>query len=404
MVHERVPRLGGMAETVDVVTERMAAGGDALGRMPDGRVLFVAGALPGESVTVRVQQSKKDYAKGTVGHVLDPSPHRVQPACPELARGCGGCSWQHVQPVAQVEMKADIVRDALRRTARMPDASVRVGGSVPAERYRTTLRLAVREDGRVGFRAAGSHRVVAVDGCAVAHPVLSSLLPGLRVRGAAELQVRVSGHSGELTALPLDDRGRPVAAMVDGIPAAGAVGPDARLVERVAGRSLRVSAPSFFQSGPDAAELLVSSVAAVVGPATGSFLDAYGGVGLFAATLAAPVDGEVVLVEGSASSCADARVNLPDASVVHSRFEDWPPRPFDTVVADPSRSGLGAAAAAVVAATGAARLVLVSCDPVAMARDAALLAARGYRHGGSTVLDLFPHTPHVEVVSVFQPA
>ena len=71
------------------------------------------------------------------------------------------------------------------------------------------------------------------------------------------------------------------------------------------------------------------------------------------------------------------------------------------VVADPARAGLGREAVALVAATGAGTVVLVSCDPVAMARDTALLAAHGYRHGGSTVLDLFPHTPHVEVVTRF---
>jgi len=388
------------ADTVDTVAERMAAGGDALARMPDGRVLFVDGALPGESVRVAISQSRKDYAKGTVREVLTASPHRVQPACPELARGCGGCGWQHVQPTAQLHLKADIVREALRRTARLADAEVRLGQSVPSQGYRTTLRLAVRDDGRVGFRAAGSHRVVAVEGCMVAHPTLSDMVAGLRVRGASEVQVRVSRHSGEVTVLPLDARGRPCAARIDGLPASSSVGPEARLVERVAGVPLRVSSPSFFQSGPDAAELLVSTVAAVLGGSHGRFLDAYGGVGLFGAVLA---EGAVVLVEGSASSCADARVNLPTATVAESRFEEWQPVPVQVAVADPARSGLGARAAGVLASTRPERLVVVSCDPVAMARDTALLAAQGLQHRGSTVLDLFPHTPHVEVVSLFVP-
>lgn len=386
------------AETVETVAGDMAAGGDALARMPDGRVLFAAGALPGEVVRVRLDQSRKDYAKGSVAEVLTPSPSRVRPPCPEVARGCGGCGWQHAAPAAQLEMKAGIVRDALRRTARLPEAGVRVGGAVSPQGYRTSLRLAVRDDGRVGFRSAGSHRVVAVDGCMVAHPTLSAMLPGLRVSGAAEVQLRVSRHTGEVTALPLDRRGRPTAARVDGLPAAASVGADAQLVERVAGRSLRVTSQSFFQSGPDAAELLVSAVAGVLGRAAGLFLDAYGGVGLFAATLA---EGDVVLVEGSASSCADARVNLPTATVVRSRFEDWTPVKVDVAVADPARAGLGGKAAEVLAATHPERLVLVSCDPVAMARDTALLSAHGLQHSGSIVLDLFPHTHHVEVVSSF---
>jgi 23S rRNA (uracil1939-C5)-methyltransferase len=390
-----------MAEIVETVAERMAAGGDALARMPDGRVLFASGALPGERVSVQVRQSRKDFAKGSVLEVLDASPHRVQPPCPELARGCGGCGWQHLAPRAQLDLKADIVRDALRRTARLPEVPVHVGAAVAAHGYRTTVRVAVTDGGRVGFRAASSNRVVSVDGCMVAHPLLSSLLPRLRVSGAAEVQLRVSRHTGEVTVLPLDARGAPTRAQVQGLPQGVGVGAGAQLVERVAGRPLRVSAASFFQSGPDAAELLVSTVAGMLGRTTGRFLDAYGGVGLFGATLA---EGDVVLVEGAPSSCADARVNLPEATVVQSRFEDWEPVEVDAAVADPARSGLGSRAVGVLVATRARQLVLVSCDPVSMARDVALLGGHGYRLRSTTVLDLFPHTPHVEVVSSFHQA
>ncbi|MEY4174206.1 MAG: hypothetical protein RI900_1371, partial [Actinomycetota bacterium] len=147
-----------MAEIVETVAERMAAGGDALARMPDGRVLFAEGALPGERVRVQVTQAKKDFARGVVADVLEVSPHRVVPPCPEVARGCGGCSWQHADSAAQLVMKADVVRDALRRTARMPDATVVEGGSVPAHGYRTTVRLAVRDDGDAAEQR-GEHRV-----------------------------------------------------------------------------------------------------------------------------------------------------------------------------------------------------------------------------------------------------
>ncbi|MEY4174841.1 MAG: hypothetical protein RI900_2006, partial [Actinomycetota bacterium] len=268
----------------------------------------------------------------------------------------------------------------------------------PAHGYRTTVRLAVRDDGRVGFRAESSHRVVAVDHCLVANPALSALLGGITVDGATELQLRYSRHTGEITALPLDQRGRPARARVRGLPAGAAVGAESALTERVAGIDLRVSASSFFQSGPDAAELLVSSVRGVLGETEGPFLDAYGGVGLFGATVGGT---QVVLVEESPSSCADAAVNLPDATVVRGRFEHWTPSPVSVAVADPARSGLGADAAAVLVAARARRLVLVSCDPVAMARDTAALVAHGLRHESSTVLDLFPHTPHVEVVTAF---
>jgi 23S rRNA (uracil1939-C5)-methyltransferase len=128
-------------------------------------------------------------------------------------------------------------------------------------------------------------------------------------------------------------------------------------------------------------------------------LDAYGGIGLFAATLGAQ---RSIVVESSASSCADAIANLGDrATVHHTTFERWVPQLVDLAVVDPARAGLGREATDVLVATGAARVVLVSCDPVSLARDTTLLAAHGYRHAGSTVLDLFPHTPHVEVVTRF---
>ena len=90
--------------------------------------------------------SKRDYARATVVEVVEPSPHRVSPPCPALAAGCGGCAWQHVASDAQLELKAAVVADALRRTAKLPDAAVHLGAAVPPWGYRTTLRLAVASD------------------------------------------------------------------------------------------------------------------------------------------------------------------------------------------------------------------------------------------------------------------
>lgn len=382
-----------------VVAEKVAAGGDAIAHLDDGRVVFVDGAIPGETVQVAVHTSKKDFAKASVLAVLEPSPDRVVAPCPEQVNGCGGCGWQHVAPTAQLRLKADIVADALRRTARLPDARVETGGAVDPWAYRTTMRLAVDADGHAGLRAAASHRVVSLRSCMVAHPALAALLPDLRVTGADEVTLRVSAATGEATAWSFAADAR-----IRGLPAHVGVGGSAVLHEQVAGTRLRVSAASFFQSGPAAAELLVRTVREACGEdLTGlrtPLLDAYGGIGLFAATLGAE---HSIVVESSVSSCADAVENLGDRATVHRMpFERWSPEPVGLAVVDPARAGLGAEAAAVLAATGAPTLVLVSCDPVSLARDTTLLAAHGYRHAGSTVLDLFPHTPHVEVVTRFE--
>jgi 23S rRNA (uracil1939-C5)-methyltransferase len=231
----------------------------------------------------------------------------------------------------------------------------------------------------------------------VAHPALSSLLADIRVRGADELTLRVSLASGEITALPSQ-----AGAEVVGLPNHARIGADASLTEHIDRVPLRVSSASFFQSGPAAAELLVSAVRERCGELLHTdepVLDAYGGIGLFAATL--PMR-RAVVVESSPTACADARVNVPGASVRHTAFERWTPSPVRLAVVDPARSGLGAEGVGVLVGTGAERIVLVSCDPVSLARDTALLVARGHRHAGSGVLDLFPHTPHVEVVTTFE--
>jgi 23S rRNA (uracil1939-C5)-methyltransferase len=162
-----------------------------------------------------------------------------------------------------------------------------------------------------------------------------------------------------------------------------------------------VSAGSFFQSRSDGAVLLSDLVAAEVPEGTERLVDAYAGVGLFAATVAPGA--EVIVLEQSPAAVSDARCNLVDraATIVRGDVARWRPAPAEVVIADPARAGLGAKAASVLAGTGADRFVLVSCDAAALARDASLLAGFGYRHRRTTVVDLFPHTPHVECVSVF---
>ena len=98
--------------------ERLVAGGDALGHLADGRVIFVPGALPGELVDVQITQAKKDFARGTVASIVEPSEHRVAPPCEHVARGCGGCSWQHLDVAQHMEAKVAIVREAYAAMAR----------------------------------------------------------------------------------------------------------------------------------------------------------------------------------------------------------------------------------------------------------------------------------------------
>jgi 23S rRNA (uracil1939-C5)-methyltransferase len=391
--------------------DRLVAGGDAMGRDDQGRVVFVPGALPGELVEVDVVSAKRDFARGHLVEVLERSPVRDSPSCPHRRAGCGGCDWMHLRPAAQVDAKVDIVAESLRRIGRLDSALVeRIvhrGAAVSQFGYRTTIRVVGGPGGTLGFRETASDRVVPVTSCPIADSRLSRLLAVIEVDEGAELTLRTSVATGAITAL-WDKRFR---GAIRGLPPEVHVGERAWLVEQVAGRDLRVSAGSFFQSGPQAAELLVLAVREAAPELAGAThaLDAYGGVGLFAATAMADV-GRVTLVESSASACRDAEHNLADrsVSVVRSEVGRWVPPggaaapPVDVVVADPARSGLGRPGVSALTATGAGVLVLVSCDPVSLARDVQLLGDAGYRPEQVEVLDLFPNTHHVETVTRFR--
>jgi 23S rRNA (uracil1939-C5)-methyltransferase len=380
----------------------MAAGGEAVARGPGGRVVFVQGALPGETVDAVVYDERASYARATVVGVIRPSPARVEAPCPHVARGCGGCGWQHISPPAQVDLKVGLVAEALRRTGGAPGADVLAGPALASTGYRTTVRVAVVASGRAGFRRARSHDVVDVDSCLVAHPLVEELLVSGDLGGAGEALLRIGARTGQRLCVLSPT-------------AAGArLGPDVRVIgqdelaggrrawifEEVAGVRLRLSAESFFQARPDGAEVLVDLVGqALRGAPPGPLVDAYGGVGLFGATVGR--DRPVTVLETSASAIADARVNLPTARARRTDVARWRPQPAAAVVADPPRAGLGRGAAAVLAGTGASHLALVSCDPASLARDAALLSAHGFRLQWATVVDMFPGTPHIETVSCF---
>ncbi len=398
-------RSSGTVAGVTVVTlrpDRFAAGGEAIARDDDGRIVFVRGALPGETVEAELTAAKKDWARAVTVDVLDASPDRVTPPCPSRRAGCGGCGWQHLTVEAQRSARLDIVVDALRRTGGIAEPVVEAGGGVEAVGYRTTVRVAATIDGRAGFRAEQTHDIVEAPNCLIAHPTLAALLPELRLDAGVEPTLRVSVATGELAA-----RWDHATGDVQGLPPGTATGSKAALHEDVAGQRLRVSMGSFFQSGPQAADLLVATVrrAAPELDGAGVVVDAYAGVGMFARCATDPAS-RVIAIETSRSAVADAAHNLSEreADIVRGEVGGWHAPAdvsVDVVLADPARSGLGKPGVNALVRTGAPVLVLVSCDPASLGRDARLLGDAGYRHDRSAVVDTFPHTTHVEVVTRF---
>lgn len=391
-----------------VSIERLVAGGAGLAHEPSGRVVMVDGALPGERVEVRLVDERARMSTATVLAVSDRSATRIDPPCPAVAAGCGGCDLQHAAPEAQPTLKAGIVADSLSRAVRrgdLDDVPIHVGPAAPSRRYRSTVRCAVDGD-RLAFRRRRSAALLVVDDCLVADDPVAEVIRDGRFPGADEVTIRSGARTGErlvvVDPVASEDIDVPEGVRVVGLDELRS-GRRAWYHEVVAGQRFRISALSFFQSGADGADELVDAVGRAVGGVAPAerLVDLYGGVGLFSRCLGAV---EPILVERSASSAADARVNLADsgARVVVSAVERWRASAADVVVADPPRSGLGAVGVEAVTSTGADRVALVSCDVASLVRDLVLLGASGYRATGVEVVDLFPNTHHVETVTALE--
>ena len=392
---------------MEIRIDSVAVGGDGIGRADDRRVVLVPGALPGELVRVQITEERRSMLRGALVEVLEPSDDRQQPWCPHVLEGCGGCGWQHVRPDRHGALKRSVVIDALRRTAKLDrsvaESVVRLGPVLPDRGYRTTARGAVGLDGHIGLRAYHSDVVVPITTCGVLDPSLDAFIWSSTVPpGVDEVEVRVG----------LSSHDRSVRLVGNGPGDVPRTDPSAVVRETIAGVPFQISSGSFFQTSAVGAEALVKIVDDAVGPAEDEqrLIDLYGGVGLFAATVGRRFDA-VTVVELAKSSCRDARANLvrhPKAQVVESDVARWRPvrtgGPAPVVIADPARRGLDRAGVATVVACRPNRVVLVSCDVGAFARDVRLLLDARYSLVDATCLDLFPNTPLVEVISTFEPA
>jgi 23S rRNA (uracil1939-C5)-methyltransferase len=386
-----------VTSTHSVRIEKLVAGGDGLARMDDGRVVFVPGVVEGELVEIDLSEKKNDFGRGQLLSITEPSKNRRVPPCEHVAQGCGGCDWQHIERRIQGQAKLAIVAEAYARTARLEvDPQLR---RLTEDARRTTVRMVSDSSGNLGFRAHESHDIVPVSSCMVAHPLLNDFISRPVLEGAGEVTIRVGARTGDIGVWAHEGK------LANGLPPGLKTGERATITEKVGEHLFKVSMGSFFQSSPEAAELIVDSVSRRLdnlGIEGGLLLDAYGGVGLFSLAFSNRFD-ELLLVESSESACRDAVRNLAECAAVieQANVDTWEAAEVDVVIADPSRHGLGKHGSQAIVETGAQTIILVSCDPVAGARDAKLLTDAGYTIGEVEVLDIFPETHHVEVVAAF---
>ncbi len=406
------------ASTLELTLDGYAYGGEAIGRAPDGRLVFVPFAIPGERVRVEPVEEHKSWVRARLIDLLQPSPDRTEPVCQHFG-DCGGCHYQHIRYPAQAAAKAEIVRAQLERLGGFRDPLVLPTVVSPSPwSSRNHMQFSLTASGQLGFQAANSHRIVPIQECHLPEPTLADLWPRLSLDAASGVS-RVSmrcGDQGDRMVLLHSEREPEVDALVD-VPAsviwlgprgATVLAGEGSIVMRVLDRPFRVSATSFFQVHTQLAGVLVRQAldALAIGPGD-RVLDLYAGVGLFSA-LMAQAGARVSAVEASPSACADFEVNLDEfddvslyQATVAEALEALPSDP-DGILLDPPRAGLGEETARRVAGLGSPRLVYVSCDPATLARDGRQLVESGYRLVSATPFDLFPQTYHIETLSIWE--
>jgi 23S rRNA (uracil1939-C5)-methyltransferase len=423
----------------ELIVERVVPGGSGLGRI-DGAVTLVAGGLPGDRVLVDPQPDGPRLLRAEVLAVVSPGPHRraEEEVCPRARDGsCGGCDWPALRLDAHPALKEELVRDALRRIGRIPDAEVPRIRFVPSPRsYRLRSRLRWDGSGALGFLGKASSRISDLVSCEVVSESLLARLPAVREALAkanapeAELQTLEGREGAPLLGELRFEREVPgperIAAALHGaldgirVVAAGRLaasrGPTSLRLE-VGGAAFRVSVSSFFQANRFLLDAFLDEARAVARAtaATGTSrgaLDLYAGAGfLTRALLEAGFETEAV--ESDRSSSTDLVANLAAwrteglpgrGRAVATLVEEHVARmrePVDAVFADPPREGLSPQVRKALLRIRPRSLFLVSCDPATFARDLAALLP-SFRVASLALLDLFPGTHHVETLAALE--
>lgn len=421
--------------------EGMAHDGRGVARV-EGKTVFVDGALPGEEVEFAWVSRRRSFDEARTLRVLEATADRVEPRCPHFGV-CGGCALQHLAPEAQVRFKQGVLLDNLQRLGGLTPDTVLPPLTGAPWGYRRKARLAVRyvrRKGRVlvGFRERHSPFVADMHVCPVLHPAvgerlddLSRLVGGLELRARiAQIEVAVSEGDAALVFRNLDDapegdrlalaefgrqHGLAIYLQPGGPETVAPLWPPApRLFYRLPRFELELGflPTDFTQVNFGVNRAMVERAVTLMELDGGErVLDLFCGIGNFSLPLARQA-AAVTGVEGDRGLVERARDNAARAGLENVRFEvadlAAPERPpgdggaFDRVLLDPPRSG-ALEALPMVAATGARRIVYVACHPGTLARDAGeLVRSHGYRLLAAGIMDMFPHTAHVESIAVFE--
>jgi len=407
-----------MHETVRI--EKSVYGGDGLGRLADGRAVFVPFTLPGEDVLVEIVEDNRNFTRGQALEIRSPSARRAAPRCPHFGT-CGGCHYQHLAYADQLELKLQILTDQLQRLGGI--SSPPLSGISPSREtwnYRNQVQFHLDAQGQPGYMDHTGKQVLPISEC---------FLPQLELE-ALRLQLDLSPDAGlTRAALRQDSLGEQFILLegVDELPPEMSLDlpasvcyrrPDGRvltlaghdqLVYEVLGKQLIISPESFFQVNLNAAGEMLSHVLALL-PAGRDLriLELYSGAGFFSVFLAEKCR-ELIAVESAPSACYDFANNL-DAydhiSLYEGAVEHVLPalaselKGIDLVLLDPPRAGLLAPARKALQELNPKQIIYASCDPSTLARDLKHLIAAGYMLHDVRAFDMFPQTYHIEAVAM----
>lgn len=386
---------------------RIAHGGEGIGQLADGRVVFIPGAIPGDTVDAEITKSKKRWARAELTDIIQPSANRVEPTCPAAAAGAGCCDYSHISPAAQQNLKLEVLRGQLASIAGLEDRDIDGGIAVralePTLGWRTRVRLGVDSEGRAGVRRARSGDVIASKRCT--QPVAGLMDLDRRFTPDSEV-VAVIDATGtrHVVETARVQRGRRVEAINTVIEGSGEV------TERIGDVEFSFPATAFWQAHLQAPQVY-SDVIRQWGAASYTHpvaWDLYGGVGAFVPAIAQATDGaRIMSVDYSPAATKSTQTGLSafDVEVVAGRVEGSVGKlePPGLVVLDPPRAGAGETVVTAVAAARPERVIHIGCDPATFSRDLAAWQAAGYGVGSMMLIDAFPNTHHFETIALLEP-
>lgn len=369
--------------------EKLVYGGDGLARTDQG-VVFVPRTAPGDVVEIEIAYKKKDYATGRLIELLEPSPDRQEPWCPNYATA-GCCHWQHIRYDRQVDFKESILRETFRRVGHFDwdDTIERRTGPDRNYRLRATFHVT---NGKLGFVRENTNVVVPIRSCASLVPELNEFIGTVDPGPAREVHA-ISAP--EIAATFVLNN--------------GVIERSGRATIHVDGFQYRVNAETFFQANRFLLIPMIQEVLHQAGSSPGNVLDLYAGVGFFSIPLAR-VAKEVIAIESSRTAVRlaeeNARVNQTwQLRSVEGRVDTTlrgATLQPNVVIVDPPRVGLGVETAGEIAGLKPERVVYVSCNPSTFAREAKTFLEKGYALRRVTLVDQFPNTYHIESIALFE--